>query len=1055
MPINLSNVNVSIAEFQRISSGEVNAGEVRLKNDHALEKVNNHVGALRGFNVTPLSHEEIFAVKSAFVRALGAGGVQQDDLNRIRAELGLGADNGADAQSLRERSIKPLTRQQVREILDRCADALNAHDGAGTIRTEAQMTEGLSERERNARRASREAANNALAGNRAVDGNRDIALFTRLVAGDFAGVSHDDSLRMIEMAQSKIAAARAKYAGAPLPTDDARTLTVQWELPGGQRIDFSVRTSTADFVGKMEDAIFALRNSARDAEGNLTGLVPTEERNKAIRDALAYPTQQEILPHGIRVMVDELLAAARQKFGAEIVPEGARICEVAVKEQIFPLINDLGAEAPVGADDLRGGLGELLVDACIQKAADKAIDEESGRRGVKVQNGLGRRFLQREPQLAAALRDAVDAGGVAAAFAAFRDQLQRFVAFAASVTSFTQTGFYEAAADKLAAGLGNAIPRSSLLAQIRNWADVGPAVDEMGAKIISGEIAAESLEDVERLFRDKAAEMMGRRIDLFRSIDALRDELPRQLSDRFKTDALRLQSFDPKTYNIGAFVAVAKKPAFASALATLNATLSKPGLDREEGYAALRTFYDGLLELVESELGEHVYGFDTQTQAFQAVLRIATKGDEAPLKAAHDFFLRDDVANDDLHMKPFVSAIQLMNSLSFGGVTNDDILAALDKGGLAPMHAKALADAVRDSGIAGLDGDQAVALFATANPAGRALAEVIQSAPDGISPQELYSFAVSVLRNHSQSIADGTAAVKLLVPLDAHAIAERAYAKAPGDPATVDRLVAAAFSACGADGTLRAIVRSNIESILADGDGLRTEDQVRARIGGFRDNLDELRENLYSSNRFEAFFDVGREFLANAGAAFPRGVLTKVFRVALNLPNDSLAGLDGHSNIVDLHRALAQVDANVGRLTAGIGDADLAAVPDRAKAFGRLVAGCMVLGLVENRLQGVHDAIRSQNAGRIVRGYAAIRNYAAGRRGANHSPEFLDGLETSGRRLAALLEELNGQLCLRRELDAAQNPVPAIDGNLRPADYDADGLLAAMAPHVQNPIEAV
>ena len=47
MAINLSNVNISLDEFQRISSGWHNAGEVRLKDANTLDKMNNHVAPLR------------------------------------------------------------------------------------------------------------------------------------------------------------------------------------------------------------------------------------------------------------------------------------------------------------------------------------------------------------------------------------------------------------------------------------------------------------------------------------------------------------------------------------------------------------------------------------------------------------------------------------------------------------------------------------------------------------------------------------------------------------------------------------------------------------------------------------------------------------------------------------------------------------------------------------------------------------------------------------------------------------------------------------------------
>ena len=43
MPINLSRVNVSLQQFQEISSGKYNAGEVKLASETTLVKVNDHV----------------------------------------------------------------------------------------------------------------------------------------------------------------------------------------------------------------------------------------------------------------------------------------------------------------------------------------------------------------------------------------------------------------------------------------------------------------------------------------------------------------------------------------------------------------------------------------------------------------------------------------------------------------------------------------------------------------------------------------------------------------------------------------------------------------------------------------------------------------------------------------------------------------------------------------------------------------------------------------------------------------------------------------------------
>ena len=93
MPI--TPANISIDQFQKISSGRYNAGEVKLSDTGSLTKVNNHVH-LRGKNVVAVTHEETLAVKEAFVRALANSGVGTDALNAVRRELGLLPDGSKD-----------------------------------------------------------------------------------------------------------------------------------------------------------------------------------------------------------------------------------------------------------------------------------------------------------------------------------------------------------------------------------------------------------------------------------------------------------------------------------------------------------------------------------------------------------------------------------------------------------------------------------------------------------------------------------------------------------------------------------------------------------------------------------------------------------------------------------------------------------------------------------------------------------------------------------------------------------------------------------------------
>ncbi|MBO7656077.1 MAG: hypothetical protein J6U40_14255 [Kiritimatiellae bacterium] len=133
MPINFSNVRISIGQFQAVASGDHNAGEVKLTSETSIDRVNHHV-SWRSLNKVSLSHEEVLAIKNAFIKALSDSGVNVAELNRVREELGLAPMKPVDV-NLHERSIKPLSRQQVREILDRNAAAINDHLGAGMIRT--------------------------------------------------------------------------------------------------------------------------------------------------------------------------------------------------------------------------------------------------------------------------------------------------------------------------------------------------------------------------------------------------------------------------------------------------------------------------------------------------------------------------------------------------------------------------------------------------------------------------------------------------------------------------------------------------------------------------------------------------------------------------------------------------------------------------------------------------------------------------------------------------------------------------------------------------------
>ena len=374
-PVNLSRVNVSLQQFQSISSGKYNAGEVKLASETTLDKVNNHVSR-RGGNVVPLSHEEVMAVKTAFVKALRSGGVGRDEIARVRRELGLAPETGdAVDRTLGERSMKPLTRQQVREILDRYAETINAHPGAPRIRTSAQLYARVAAADREARTALRNEVNASLGDSRTVSANRDILLFERLVAGDFDGLFQEDAERMAEMARQKLASAREKLAANP---PDNQRLHVTWELQGGQKIDLLARGNLADFAAHLEDSLFLLSIS-RPRRGNADVPAPPPPPtnaawNGALKSAL-LATNPKPLPHDIAVLEKALLADARAKFGADVIPPNARLCNLvygSIDREFNQAVRDAG-DRRIGPDDLRDRFRNALDSFGAMTTANKSL----------------------------------------------------------------------------------------------------------------------------------------------------------------------------------------------------------------------------------------------------------------------------------------------------------------------------------------------------------------------------------------------------------------------------------------------------------------------------------------------------------------------------------------------------------------------------------------------------------------------------------------------------------------------------------------------------------
>ena len=330
MAINLSNVNITIQQFQAVASGVYNAGEVRLTSDHSIDKVNHHVGGFFNNN-KHLSHAEVLAVKDAFVRALANSGVNADGIANVRRELGLAPDGPKDAD-LARRSMKPLSRQQIRMILDEHEQEINTAVGAGTIRTDAQLHARYTFQQRNYYMQTRMAKNEALAQSRQVVFDRGIGDVQAIIANDVKFRTAAERDRLIDAAV-KIKECILARSPNGVPSDEG-VATMRFTRPtDGFNVTFSLGDTDANVLKRLDDMLLALRCSAQSkavaanpVQPGMPAYVPTLstiEYRKAMRDGA--DGNDALLTHEMKTMRAEVLADLRTRFGADIVPENAKL----------------------------------------------------------------------------------------------------------------------------------------------------------------------------------------------------------------------------------------------------------------------------------------------------------------------------------------------------------------------------------------------------------------------------------------------------------------------------------------------------------------------------------------------------------------------------------------------------------------------------------------------------------------------------------------------------------------------------------------------------------
>ena len=264
-PINLANVNISLRQFQEISSGKFNAGEVRLAGENSLKKVNNHV-RFSSWNNEVIPHNEVIAIKEAFVHTLSENGLSREQINQIRRDIGLDPKKCVD-RSLLERSCRPLTRQQIRDILDKYAETINSFQKQKVIRTSSEIygNEGM-QADRVARREAVQAQLDA--NSHTLSQDNEILAFQAIVSRtvDFMPPQTIKALGCEKTIMGMIDAALESCKGKPSEIDEA---TIDFKLSNGQSISFLSGLSQKEYVDSLEDLLVRIQHPTPRWEGEL------------------------------------------------------------------------------------------------------------------------------------------------------------------------------------------------------------------------------------------------------------------------------------------------------------------------------------------------------------------------------------------------------------------------------------------------------------------------------------------------------------------------------------------------------------------------------------------------------------------------------------------------------------------------------------------------------------------------------------------------------------------------------------------------------------------
>ena len=736
MAIDLSRINISLDQFQKMATGDFNAGEVKLKSESTLTKINNHVHRL-GANKTAVAHEEVLAIKNAFVKALSAHGVASDEINHIRKELGLAPDETAP-KALAWRSLKPLSRQQIRDIIDRNANAINAaraERGERAFKTSDQLY-GTNQTKLNNLAAYRRAASDSV--RRTQMESTDIANFQKIVEGDAAEVTDDNRKATLKMIMGQRNGILAQCKNNP---SQEGACVLEFETSGGAKLQFSTGKSQLDTVKMLDEAYLRLAHGAG-----------TAKRNAGIAEA--FMRENEKIPFEFRQMAMEVREEATNIFGKESVNQ--KDDEIGFLVRAFEVKTIASEMTKKGVDLTPENMRAHFREACMKKSSNNFLIEsvnktmaEAGIAGA-VDMEVCAAMKARHPDLAGRLANAKSADEAKQIIDGLKDEIAQVAAKCshcetakAQLTGYIQEAFAKEMGAEWKSGDRELVNMSKL---------VGSKGNALAEDILADKVAASDKAAIEAEFKALAANLAHGRAEQLRQVDAL--GLPADSAYLAKRHLMN--NNDTRNLKVDLAFQLSRDidvKGLADAFRT--------NAPKEKIYQELEKFsQDAGGKLQALFAGAEEVGGEENMLGIPVMMYMAL-GKEPELATQYaKFFARPDVQADrqEFGTKMPVSVASLSDYVNNERLMPADIAATLGKPGMNPLFSQALSKAVDEMGPVQQPPGGKHALFAEGTAAGRSLRKSLQvlGAQAAITPEILYGLAKEALRVGVDKTVDGT-----------------------------------------------------------------------------------------------------------------------------------------------------------------------------------------------------------------------------------------------------------------------------------------------------------